>query len=503
MIRIETETDIERLRQVALLQRAELDRLYARLATLTEELARARGEDTITALQLELTAIREQLAARTRELFGPSSEKRRRARDRSSDGEQPARTGHGPRAQRELPHVEVVHTLDEPDRTCPKCGGGLREMTDQYEESEEVDVVERSFRIVRHRRQKYTCQCGECIDTALGPPKLIPGGRYSVDFAVGVAVAKYGDHMPLARQVRQMARLDLVIDTQTLWDQLHALYRHLVPTADALHALVLASPVIAADETRWPLLGAPGASKWHAWSVTSPAAISYRIRSSRSAAAAREVLGDYAGIVVVDGYSAYKTLRDERAEVPHGPSFTLAFCWVHARRRFVDAEPAYPQATALIDQIADLYKIEARADEAEPGERLAVRARLRDTESRAVVAGIKTWLTAQVVLPRSALGEAIGYTLRHWDGLERFLDDPRIPLDTNAVERGLRAVAIGRKNHYGSRSERGTRVAALFYTLIESAKLAGVEPAGYLAEATRRAIANPGTVTLPKDLAGT
>ncbi len=133
---------------------------------------------------------------------------------------------------------------------------------------------------------------------------------------------------------------------------------------------------------------------------------------------------------------------------------------------------------------------------------MAVRARLRDTESRAVVAGIKTWLMEQVVLPRSSLGEAIGYTLRHWEGLERFLDNPRIPLDTNAVERGLRALAIGRKNHYGSRSERGTRVAALFYTLIESAKLAGVEPAAYLAEATRRAIANPGTVTLPKDLAG-
>ncbi len=501
MIRIETETDIARLRQVALLQRAELDRLYQRLAELTEALARARGEDAIAALQLELTAIREQLAARTRELFGPSSEKRRRAGDRPSAAARPPRTGHGPRAQRELPRIDIVHTLDAPDRMCPQCGGGLREMTGQYEEAEEVDVVERTFRLVRHRRQKYTCQCGACIDTALGPPKLLAGGRYSVDFAVAVAVAKYCDHLPLARQVRQMARLGLATDTQTLWDPLHALSRHLGPTAEALPALVLASPVIAADETRWPLLGAPGASKWHAWSVTSPEGISYRIRSSRSAAAAREVLGDYEGIVVVDGYSAYKTLRDERAQVPDGPPFTLAFCWVHARRRFVDAEPAYPQATELIDRIADLYKIEARAGEAEPGERLAVLARLRDTESRAVVAGIKAWLTEQVVLPRSSLGEAIGYTLRHWEGLERFLDNPRIPLDTNAVERGLRAVAIGRKNHYGSRSERGTRVAALFYTLIESARLAGVEPAAYLAEATRRAIANPGTITLPKDLA--
>jgi transposase len=501
VIRIETETDLERLRQVALLQRAELDRLYGRLAELTAALAAARGEDATAALQLELTVLREQLAARTRELFGSSSEMRPRPPAGHQDGERPARAGHGPRAQLTLPVIEVVHTLDEPDTVCPQCGGTLREMKGQYEEAEEIDVIERSFRLVRHRRQKYTCQCGECVETALGPAKLTPGGRYAVDFAVAVAIGKYADHLPLARQVRQMARLGLTVDTQTLWDQLYALYGHLMPTADALHALVLTSPVIAADETRWPLMGEPGASKWHAWSVTSPEAISYRILSSRSAAAASEVLGDYAGIVIADGYSAYKALRDERAEGDGPPPFTLAFCWVHARRRFVKAEPHYPQAKELIDKIGDLYAIEGKAAEAEPSKRLAVRARLRDTESRAVVADIKAWLLAQAVLPRSSLGEAISYTLGHWAGLERFLDDARIPLDTNTVERGLRAVAVGRKNHYGSRSERGTRVAALFYTLIESAKLARVEPAAYLAEATRRAIANPGTVTLPRDLA--
>jgi transposase len=502
VIRIETETDLERLRQVALLQRAELDRLYARLAELTAALATARGEDATAALQLELAVLREQLAARTRALFGPSSEKRPRPPAGNGDGERRARSGHGPRPQLPLPVVEVVHTLDAPDTVCPQCGGTLREMKGQYEEAEEIDVIERSFRLVRHQRQKYTCQCGACVETALGPAKLTPGGRYSVDFAVAVAIGKYADHLPLARQVRQMARLGLTVDTQTLWDQLYALYGHLVPTAEALHALVLASPVVAADETRWPLLGAPGAAKWHAWSVTSPEAISYRILASRSAAAASEVLADYQGIVIADGYSAYKALRDERAQGDGGPPpFTLAFCWVHARRRFVKAEPHYPQAKELLDKIRDLYAIEAKAAEAEPSERPAVLARLRETASRAVVADIKAWLLAQAVLPRSSLGEAITYTLGHWAGLERFLDDARIPLDTNAVERGLRALAIGRKNHYGSRSERGTRVAALFYTLIESAKLTGVEPAAYLARATRRAIANPGTVTLPKDLA--
>ena len=105
----------------------------------------------------------------------------------------------------------------------------------------------------------------------------------------------------------------------------------------------------------------------------------------------------------------------------------------------------------------------------------------------------------QRALPRSSLGKAIAYTSGLWPGLVRFLGDPKIPLDTNGVERALRGVVVGRKNHYGSRSERGTRVAALLYSLIESAKLAGVEPRAYLAEAARRAIRSPGTVTLPRD----
>jgi transposase len=101
---------------------------------------------------------------------------------------------------------------------------------------------------------------------------------------------------------------------------------------------------------------------------------------------------------------------------------------------------------------------------------------------------------------RSALGKAIAYTGGLWTGLVRFLEDPKIPLDTNGVEHALRGVAVGRKNHYGSRSERGTRVAALFYSLIESAKLCSVEPRAYLREATLRAVRNPGTVTLARDL---
>lgn len=116
------------------------------------------------------------------------------------------------------------------------------------------------------------------------------------------------------------------------------------------------------------------------------------------------------------------------------------------------------------------------------------------------MAAIHAWAHQQRALPESGLGKAIAYMLGLWKGLTRFLDDPRIALDNNATERALRGMVIGRKNHYGSRSKRGTEVAALFYSLIESAKLAGVEPKAYLLRATYAALDNPGTVTLPHAL---
>jgi transposase len=189
-------------------------------------------------------------------------------------------------------------------------------------------------------------------------------------------------------------------------------------------------------------------------------AVSYRLLPFRSTDAARTVLGDYAGVALCDGYKAYDVLARERGR----SDLTLAHCWVHVRRKFVEAEPHYPEASATLDRIGQLYAIEAEAKRASPAEWLVRLAALRAEQSRLVIDEIRTWLLTQ---------------------------------------RALRGVAVGRKNHYGSRSERGTRVAALFYSLIESAKLCGVEPRAYLSEATLRAVRHPGTATLARDLKST
>ena len=367
--------------------------------------------------------LKEQLASRTKALFGDSSERRPCAEHETTEERKEPRSGHGPREQKEPPDRGGRPRAGRAGSDLPLLRRRPRAHAGQFEEADEIDVVERSFRIVRHKRQKYRCRCGEKIETALGPEKLVPGGRYSIDFAVDVAIAKFADHLPLERQVRQMARDGLAVDSSTLWEQTWFLSRHLLPTYEANHADVLASDVIAVDETWWRLMKKGSSKRWWVWSIAREDAVSYRLLPSRSTDAARTVLGDYTGVAICDGYKAYDVLARER----EGSDLTLAHCWAHVRRKFVEAEPFYPEAGEILERIGQLYAIEAEAKRASPEERLAVLAALRAKESKPVIDEIRTWLMTQRALPRSALGKAIAYTSGLWTGLVRFLERPEDP----------------------------------------------------------------------------
>jgi transposase len=497
-MKIERITNFDTMRQVAVLLDRQVRSLTTLVRDLADENARLKGQDA-RSIQREMEAFKELLAQRERMIFGEKSEKRPGPESPSS--ERLPRRGHGPRVQPSLPILDVIHELDEADRICPKCGGELVEMAGQTEDSEEVTVIERRFAILRHQRKKYRCACNGCVDTAPGPYKLQPGARYSTTFAVEAAVSKYLDHLPLERQARIMRREGLSIDSQTLWDQIDVLARVLQPTYDALTHHVLKAEVVGADETWWRLMEKKGSKRWWVWSVTRDDAVFYQTHPSRSQEAARQVLNGYDGIVMADGYSVYDALS--RA----GPSYTLVHCWAHARRKFIEAEPHFPEpCRTVLELIRGLYAVEAEipspTEPADRAEAHALRHRLRQERSRPLVREIQKWALAQRPLPQSSLGKAIAYMLGLWKGLTSFLDDPRIPIDNNATERGLRGVVLGRKNHYGSRSKRGTEVAALFYSLLESAKLAGVEPKLYLLTATRAALRDRNAVTLPHELRG-
>ena len=496
-MRLQDENDIEILRQKAVLLQRENDLLHFQLQALAAELDRARGQDK-QALQQQLNLLEEKLKARTDALFGKSSEKMQHPGlpDKPQRAPQP---GHGPTPQPKLPVVEQIHELDEADKVCNACGGGLKPMNGQFEEADEIDVVERTFRIVKHKRQKYTCKCGGCVDTALGPPKLIPGGRYSLDFAIQVALEKYLYHMPLTRQAMQMAAQGLVVNSATLWDQIEALAKHLTPSYEALRRRILQAIVVGADETRWPLLDSEG-KIWWAWSVCSKYGAWYRIARSRSHQEAGNLLGDYKGIVMADAYAGYEALRKARKR--DGPTFSIAHCWAHVRRKFFEIKDQ-PEAKKALELIGELYAVEtkaAAAHEMGTAEWRQMLAELRRTESAAILQRLWIWHGQQRVLPKSGLGRALAYMGGIRPELEVFVQNVDVPLDNNDTERSMRGLAVGRKNHYGSKSLRGTEVAALFYSLVETCKRLEVEPATYLRQAALRAIAQPGAVMLPHEL---
>jgi transposase len=470
--------DPERLHQAATLLQTENKKLIEKNLELQARVDALEGREPGT-LQMRIAELEQQLSVRNQALFGDKSEKRNRQQRRAD--KKKAQTGHGPREQAELPRIEQVHILDAADEMCPKCGAQLQEFAGQFEEADEVDVIERRFVLVKHKRQKYRCECG-CIETAEAPPKLQKSGRYSVGFATAVAVGKYADHLPLQRQVVQMRRQGLRIDSQTLWDQLFALSEHLVPAYEALHQHALSHPVVGADETTWRLMGKKGVTstkRWQVWALSAPDAVFYQLHPSRGADAAAQLLKDFAGTVMCDGYSAYQSLNKRRHD------FQLAHCWAHARRKFVEIEESFPRPSEeAIELIAQLYRIEREIEDEPPD----VRLRIRQQRAGLVVQQIHQWALGQRALPQSPLGKAIAYLGKHFDGLRVFLSDPDVPLDNNRTERALRGVVLGRKNHFGSRSERGTKVAAMMYSLVETAKINGVDPELYLKLAALEAI---------------
>jgi len=490
-VRIEAERDIEQLRNKALLLLKENERLSSKVVELLRENLSLKGMSA-QQLQQALALIDEELNKAKAEPTprSPSTEKRGSAP--GGNGEKKPQTGHGPREQANLPVVEEVHALDEADQQCEECGGHLEPWEGKDDETEEVEVIERRFVKKKHVRKKYRCKCG-CIEMAEMPVRLVPGGRYSNDFAVEVANEKYNHHMPLDRQARKMGGEGLEVDSQTLWDQVLALARKLEPAYDALLQDAIRQAVLGFDETRWEVLTKGSASKksWTMWQLSTWRSVYFTIAEDRDAVAGNEVMKGFKGIALGDAAMVHKCMAKSG-------EFLLAFCWSHSRRQFLDAEANDPiRSKQFIDMVAELYAVEAQAPPGPAGDEL--RRKLRNEKSRPVTERIKQWLLEQRFLPGSDIGGAIKYVVGNWKGLTVFLDEPGVPIDNNRTERGFRGPALGRNNFYGSHSKQGTKVAAIFYSFIETAKLNGIDPKRYLKVALAAALAGE-RIPLPFEL---
>ncbi len=326
--------------------------------------------------------------------------------------------------------------------------------------------------------------------------------------------------------IKRMAALGLKVTTQTLWDQINALATLLHHNYLALQAKLLEQEVLHADETPWRLIKNGGSKRWWVWALTDGRRVFFLLAPSRGQAPARQLLGNFAGVLVADRYVVYESLEkaltkaggvqltldvDGETLIEPQPDFTHSACWMHARRGFFRAHKAGEvDAKAVLDLIARLYAIEAEAKPSvakvrDPAERqaalLETRRSLRQARSTAIVDELDRWVDDYLAVPGTLMAEAIHWVQQGRVALRHFLTDPRMPLDNGEAERRIRPVVLGRKVFHGARSEAGTRVAAVHYSLIESCALEGVDAMAYLQEATERALVNRKQVFLPEDYA--
>ncbi len=348
MLDARSETRVEILQQACGLLQDEVGRLVTRLRDLTLRNAHLEGR-VLTQAELDI-------------LETPGSKAFQAAAEPITPEAKPKaakkpQKGHGPRPQPRLPRQEQLYELPQDEQTCQVCQGELEEMG-LTEDSEEITLVERTYSLVLHRRKKYRCRCNANVVTAHGPAKLIPGGRYSADFGVSVAVDKYVDQIPLQRQVTRMARSGLTVTAATLSDQIIALSKILEPTYDALFTRLLEGPVLHVDETGWLL--APNGVKIGrkrlrkrrytatVWGLCSEQFAYYALLDSKSTEAGRSLLETYSGALVADGYQVYEILaKPDEEDQP--PRFTLVNCWAHCLRKFRDLEDCSVSAGPPMD----------------------------------------------------------------------------------------------------------------------------------------------------------
>lgn len=324
---LEREQDIEELRRIAQALQAQNQLLLEALAQKSREVERLRGKPGDLQLTLKMIeALQAKAKSAEEAVRRAEEEQKKRAAERTrkrTERTQPA----GPTPQPMLPVVEREFTLDDADRACTRCGGALRPMTGQSEESELIDVIEVSYELVKIKQQKYVCRCGGCVETALGPERATPGSRYSLAFAIKVVLDKWLDHIPLERQCRILERHGVIVTSQTLWDLANVLARRLSVLNAALEAHVLQRPVIGLDQTGWPRLEGTDTKPWQMWCLTAPGVVVHGIRDDKIAATFSDLVGSYTGTIVCDAFSTHG------AGARAVPSIVLAGCWAHVFRK--------------------------------------------------------------------------------------------------------------------------------------------------------------------------
>lgn len=402
---------------------------------------------------------------------------------------------------RHLPRVEVVI---EPEDAGDACCGALRVRIGE-DVSEALDVVPARLRVIRTIRPKYACRhCQERVVQAPAPARVMSGGMVSTALVAHVVAAKFAWHLPLYRQTQIFAGHGVQLDRGTLGGWIARAAWWLKPLHERLLRFIQAQPRVFCDETPLPRL-APGRGRikvsqlWayavddRNWRGPAPPAVAYVYTEGRGAQDLLAHLGGFAGVLQVDGFGAYKTVAKQRRKSNAAP-LELAFCLAHARRKFTDVFKTTQSRVALevLGRIAKVYEVEKRIRGLSDVERLAV----RKAESAALMEDLKRQLTEirDAVASQSSIGKAAAYTLKHWQGLTVFLQDGRIEVDSNIVERAIKPVCLTRKNALFVGSASGGESWAVLASLVNTCKMNDIDPETWLSDVLERIVSGRTTI---------
>jgi transposase len=392
------------------------------------------------------------------------------------------RQGHGRKPlPPHLPREEIILEPAAAEKICATCGG--EKACIGYERSEVLEFVPATFKVIEYARAKCACRkCGDGVVIAPPAAKPIDGGLPGPGLLAHVIVSKYKDHLPLHRLSGIYARSGVDLKASTLGDWVTAGTDALDPIARAIWRNALGAHLLQSDDTGIKVLDKDhpnGVKRGHLWVYLGDGRWSAFVYTPDwKGEWPQSFLAERKGWLQVDGYAGYDDLFTRE-----GATAIEVSCWAHARRGFVETLEAGDLRAAIpVELIRKLYAIERAATDA--GEDHEARRARRQREAPPIIAALGKWMadTYNKEPPKSPLAKACYYAIARWEGLKRFLEDGRVPLDNTASERALRQVAVGRNNYLFAGSDQGGERAAIAYTVIGTCMLAGVDPLAYLTD---------------------
>jgi transposase len=385
-----------------------------------------------------------------------------------------------------LPHVRVEHDINEEEKVC-SCGCGMKRIKEIV--SHQYDIIPASFRVIDNVRFVYACldKCGEAVKTSSLTPQVLPRHQVTPSFLATIAVQKFEDALPLARQVKiYKKRLGVNFTTTTFsnW-MIKTSQLRLKLLIDRFATTQMYSGYIQADETTLQVLNEKdkiAKSKSFIWLKVSQdkhPIVLMHYSANRSCATAEFLFDGFTGYMQTDGYSGYNSVANKEG-------ITQLGCWAHARRKFTDIiksgasdELSKMYAQELVVMVAKLYKIEKEIKDDSPDTKKLI----REDKSAEIIKTIKEWHESNF-LKVQALGGAIArafiYLNNQFTKLSIYLEDGRLSIDNNKAENHVRPIAIGRKNWLFATSTKGATALCNWYSVIETAKANGLDPYAYL-----------------------